>query len=88
MPDSFINGVGETGLSKEEEYVNRERKYSQDGGDLRKFSRGKTNSFEPSSDPFYNRKPVDSKWEEIQAVATCANNGSQNPNSKVLVRLT
>ena len=56
VPDSFIHGVGETGLTKEEEFLNRERKYSRDGGDLRKFS----STLEPASDPYYARKSVHS----------------------------
>lgn len=57
----MIHGVGETGLTKEEEYLNRERKYSVNGADLRKFSNAGKGSYAPGDDPYYTRKPVDSK---------------------------
>jgi hypothetical protein len=50
--------VGATGLTPEEEYWNRERKYSVGGHDVRKFSKGTKSSLEPSSDPYYARKRV------------------------------
>jgi hypothetical protein len=53
--------VGETGLTAEEEYDNHERKMSVNGVDLRKFGTKADSGFKPSSDPFYGRKPVDSK---------------------------
>ncbi|KAK5090561.1 hypothetical protein LTS08_002531 [Lithohypha guttulata] len=59
IPDSMIHGVGETGLTKEEEYLNRERKYSVNGADLRKFSNAGKGSYAPGDDPYYTRKPVD-----------------------------
>jgi hypothetical protein len=63
VPDGFIKDIGETGLTPEQEYINRERKYSlasPDGGDIRKFSNpggGKKRSSK-DLDPFYQRKPV------------------------------
>lgn len=50
-----IAGVGETGLTPQQEYENRERKYSVNGGDVRRFS---TKVLEPANDPYYNRQPV------------------------------
>lgn len=61
VPDSLLEGVGETGLTKEEEFLNRERKLSVNGVDLRKFSTSRTKGMEPQNDPYYGRKPVDSK---------------------------
>jgi len=58
VPKRLINGVAPTGLSPEEEFENRERKLSNGGDDLRRFS----NALTPSSDPFYNRKPVPKKF--------------------------
>jgi len=53
---AMIHGVGDTGLSKQEEYHNRERKYSlADGSDARKFSSAK-GGLTPMSDPYYARK--------------------------------
>lgn len=57
VPDSMIQGIGETGLSKQEEFENRERKFSIGGSDLRKFSDAK-GGFHPSEDPYYGRKAV------------------------------
>jgi hypothetical protein len=57
-----------TGLSPEEEYQNRERKYSVNGSDVRKFSKGGKNSLEPSTDPYYNRKKVSSKSAPISSL--------------------
>jgi hypothetical protein len=54
-------GVGDTGLTPEEEFQNRERKYSVGGYDVRKFSRGGKNSLEPATDPYYARKMVSCK---------------------------
>ena len=58
--DELIKDVGLTGLTPEEEHWNRERKYSVDGHDVRKFSRGTKNSLEPSTDPYYARKQISS----------------------------
>ncbi|KAJ9605038.1 hypothetical protein H2200_010427 [Cladophialophora chaetospira] len=58
VSDQEIHGVAETGLTAEDEYLNRERKYSVQGQDVRKFSRGTKNSLAPSTDPYYNRKKV------------------------------
>lgn len=58
VPDSMIHGVGDTGMTKEEEYMSRERKYSVTGVDVRKFDMGK-NGWEPVNDPYYHRKSVD-----------------------------
>ncbi len=60
--EAEITNVGETGLSPEEEYLNRERKYSVGGHDVRKFSRGTKNSLAPSTDPYYSRKKVTGKF--------------------------
>jgi hypothetical protein len=61
VPDHMIQGVGETGLTKEEEYLNRERKMSVNGVDIRKFSTSRNKGIAPQDDPYYGRKPVDSK---------------------------
>ena len=53
--------MGPTGLTPEEEYWNRERKYSVTGVDVRKFSNSKTGGFEPQDDPYYGRKQVSCK---------------------------
>lgn len=58
VPVALTEGVGATGLTKEEEYLNRERKYSVNGGDLRKFSTGSKSGLFPMSDPYYARKSV------------------------------
>jgi hypothetical protein len=54
LVDAEITNVGHTGLAPEQEYWNRERKYSVTGVDVRKFS-GK---MEPAKDPYYSRKRV------------------------------
>lgn len=54
----MIQGVGPTGLTKEEEYLNRERKYSVNGADVRKFGSGTKGGWHPADDPYYSRKPV------------------------------
>src|SRR5271163_1526820 len=55
VPDEFIKDIGITGLTPQEEFAVRERKYSLgDGSDARKFS----NTLKPVKDPFYGRKPV------------------------------
>ncbi|KEF63269.1 uncharacterized protein A1O9_01246, partial [Exophiala aquamarina CBS 119918] len=56
-----IQDVGQTGLTPEQEYWNRERKYSVNGVDVRKFSTSKTGGMEPQNDPYYGRKQVSSK---------------------------
>lgn len=66
VPDALIHGVGETGLSKEEEYLNRERKYSVGGTDLRKFGDNAKKGWHPTADPYYGRSPV--KKVEIEGV--------------------
>ncbi|KAK5460920.1 hypothetical protein LTS15_002983 [Exophiala xenobiotica] len=58
VSDAEIHNVGETGLTPEEEYWNRERKYSVGGVDVRKFSTSKKGGLEPQSDPYYGRKRV------------------------------
>ncbi|KAK5209744.1 hypothetical protein LTR99_002598 [Exophiala xenobiotica] len=57
-----IHNVGETGLTPEQEYSNRERKYSVGGVDVRKFSTSKKGGLEPQSDPYYGRKRVSSQY--------------------------
>lgn len=69
VPDAFIQDVGLTGLTPQEEYVARERKYSlKDGTDARRFEGKLTGHLWTGSnkDPFYGRKPVDLK--QIQGV--------------------
>ena len=61
VPDSLIQGVGETGLTAEEEFENRERKYSVTGVDVRRFDTKAGSGFHPSNDPYYARKSVASK---------------------------
>jgi len=61
VPDALVQGVGETGLTPEEEYLGRERKYSVNGSDVRRFSSG-PKGLEPASDPYYSRKPVASEY--------------------------
>lgn len=58
MPDALIHGVAPTGLTKEEEFLNRERKYSVNGVDVRKFSDSAKGGWHPTDDPYYGRKPV------------------------------
>jgi hypothetical protein len=61
MPiDAEAQGVGETGLTQEEEFLNRERKYSVGGVDVRKFSTSSTGGWKPQADPYYGRKQVSS----------------------------
>lgn len=56
IPDSLIQDVGITGLTPQEEYVNRERKYSAaDGTDIRSHS---LKAITKPGDPYYNRKRV------------------------------
>lgn len=61
IPDAMVKGVGETGLTTEQEYENRERKYSATGVDVRRFSNTSTGFLNPSADPYYGRKSVHSK---------------------------
>lgn len=58
VSDADIAGVGVTGLSKEDEFLSRERKYSASGVDVRKFGDSAKSGFHPTQDPFYGRKPV------------------------------
>ncbi|KAJ9613792.1 hypothetical protein H2204_014645 [Knufia peltigerae] len=58
VPDDLIKDVGLTGLSPDQEYWNRERKYSVNGVDVRKFSNSKKGGFEPQDDPYYGRKRI------------------------------
>ncbi|KAI1621489.1 hypothetical protein EDD37DRAFT_119469 [Exophiala viscosa] len=58
VPDELIRDVGVTGLSPDQEYWNRERKYSVTGGDIRKFSSSKKGGLEPQDDPYYGRKRI------------------------------
>lgn len=59
-PDAEIHDVGDTGLTADQEFWNRERKYSLGGVDVRKFSMSKKGGFEPQDDPYYGRKKVSS----------------------------
>lgn len=53
--------MGPTGLTPEQEYWNRERKYSVNGVDVRRFSTSKTGGMEPQNDPYYGRKQISCK---------------------------
>lgn len=55
-----IDGIGDTGLTPDEEYLSRERKYSVNGVDVRRFSTSRNSGMEPQDDPYYGRKPVSS----------------------------
>lgn len=56
IPNSLIQDVGITGLTPQEEYINRERKYSAaDGTDIRSHS---LKAITKPGDPYYNRKRV------------------------------
>jgi len=59
--DDLIKDVGVTDLTPEQEFWNRERKYSLNGADVRKFSKSKKGGMEPQDDPYYGRKPLSSK---------------------------
>ena len=59
--EAEIAGVGETGLNAEEEFANRERKYSVGGVDVRRFGSSASSGFKPTNDPYYGRKRVDSE---------------------------
>ncbi|KAJ9652016.1 hypothetical protein H2198_008717 [Neophaeococcomyces mojaviensis] len=59
VPSNLIKDVGYTGLTKEEEYLNRERKYSVNGADVRRFSNSTKSGLYPTDDPYYGRKSVD-----------------------------
>ncbi|KAK5943461.1 hypothetical protein PMZ80_004468 [Knufia obscura] len=58
IPAAMIHNVGETGLTREKEFLNRERKYSVNGADVRRFSDSTKSGFHPTDDPYYGRKPV------------------------------
>ncbi len=59
--DELIKDVGYTGLTPQEEFANRERKYSdQNGVDIRKFGNSKKSGWHPQDDPYYGRKQVNS----------------------------
>lgn len=58
VPDGLIAGIGDTGLTKEQEYLNRERKYSLHGADVRRFSSSTKGGWHPIDDPYYGRKPL------------------------------
>lgn len=56
IPDSLIQDVGITGLTPQEEYLNRERKFSAaDGTDIRSHS---LKAITKPGDPYYGRKRV------------------------------
>ncbi|KIW98967.1 uncharacterized protein Z519_00630 [Cladophialophora bantiana CBS 173.52] len=59
VPDELIKDVGLTGLTPEQEYWNREKKYTAHGADVRRFSNSLRGGIEPLQDPYYGRKPVD-----------------------------
>jgi hypothetical protein len=56
----LIKDVGYTGLSSEEEFWNREKKYTAAGADVRRFSKSLTGGLEPLGDPYYGRKSISS----------------------------
>ncbi|RVX72231.1 hypothetical protein B0A52_04435 [Exophiala mesophila] len=58
VPDELIKDVGYTGLSPEQEFYNRERKYSATGVDVRRFSNSRKGGMEPQDDPYYGRRSV------------------------------
>ena len=61
VSDVLIHGIGDSGLSAEEEYMNRERKYSVNGADVRKFSDSTKGFIHPTDDPYYGRKKLSSE---------------------------
>ena len=61
MLEAEIENVGITGLTPEEEHLNRERKYSATGVDVRRFSKSRKGGLEPLDDPYYGRKQVSSQ---------------------------
>lgn len=67
-PEAEIADVGETGLTPEEEHLNRERKYSVNGIDVRKFSMSRKGGLEPQDDPYYSRKRVSSEQRPFSPV--------------------
>ncbi|OQV04739.1 hypothetical protein CLAIMM_09579 isoform 1 [Cladophialophora immunda] len=58
VPDELVKDVGLTGLTPEEEYWNREKKFTAHGADVRRFSNSLKGGIEPLNDPYYGRKPV------------------------------
>ena len=56
--EAEIVDVGNTGLTPEQEFYNRERKYSATGVDVRRFSKSASGGLEPLNDPYYGRKRV------------------------------
>ena len=65
IPDALIQDVGITGLTPQEEYLNRERKYSAaDGTDIRSHS---LKAITKPGDPYYQRKRVSDA--EVSGVA-------------------
>jgi len=73
VPETMIKDVGYTGLTKEEEYLNRERKYSTNGADVRRFSNVK-------GDPYYDRKPLHSSFTDFFSRIEDANTLHRDPN--------
>lgn len=58
----MIQGVGDTGLTPQEEHYNREQKMYVNGVDIRRFSTSAEGGMAPQNDPYYGRKPVARKY--------------------------
>lgn len=78
--DSLIKDVGITGLSPEEEFWNREKKYTANGADVRRFSKSLDGGAEPLNDPYYGRKPVSSELQHRFRRQSLTNNFSRSRN--------
>lgn len=77
LSKAMITGIGDTGLSPQEEHLNRERKYSlQDGSDARTFS----NTITPRHDPFYGRKKINEK--DIRGVGDTGNTPAEDYDAR------
>lgn len=69
--DELIKDVGYTGLSPEQEFYSRERKYSATGVDVRRFSKSRKGGMEPQDDPYYGRKSVSSLSRPLSFWSNC-----------------
>lgn len=65
-PEAEIDGVGDTGLTAQQEFDNRERKMSVNGVDIRKFGMRADGGWHPANDPYYGRKSVSSESRSAQ----------------------
>jgi hypothetical protein len=78
--DAEIHGVGITGLTPQQEYMNRERKYSAvDGTDIRSHS---LKAITKPGDPYYNRKKVS----DVEVVGVADLNDTMTPAEQYEVR--